>query len=1220
MNKFYFFPLLVITILVLITLSAFSEVNNSQIQISSSQISVIAHDATAITDTSAVLRGEIAGIAPDASVEVKFKYREVGIDFQETWWIGADTHIGRTADLRELNYLKAAVDDVNELGISDYAIILGDLVEDDPQFVEPFVNAMNNLDHDWTYVIGNHDFDRHGTGERVMDRVYFNKVLGGVRFLAFSDDGMWNNGDVKQGYQTEKNLKDDQNDWLRTQLLADPEKPTILMSHQGLRRMYEVAHDDGPDIWDRSRRGWLQDEWDDYNIPMWYRGHRHAWAMEENYMNHGFVDISPGGIVNESGGGVFMTVTARGGNTTISTRFRHHLTQEWITVGGFEEHLKVIETGLEPGEVSNWKTTETQTLTGPGRFHYVLDGLEKGSEYEFKVVLMEQEESIESEKKSFIAQYTGPSPIYNWHDLNYVRDFLAGDYILKTDINEQAEGYAAFNIDKDWQPIGEFSDAPFTGRFDGNGHVINGLTINQPDKTYLGLFGYVDNAEISNLGVSVNITGDSHIGAIAGRIDRSLVTNSYSLGVIESDGTLNIGGMFGSARSEGMIISGSWSSVDINHTGDRNLGGLVGYVTDGAVITDSYAHGSVAGNRRMGGLVGLASHGVTITNSYSTGQVSGNGDEVGGLAGARSGDGVDVINSFWDMETSGVEQSDGGKGLSTDEMKTQSTYTDAGWDFTNIWSISSSVNNGYPFLLDNQPDVIEISDWYQLNEVRQILDGHFILANDLDAQTPGYETYNSGSGWSPIGEMSANPFTGIFDGNGHTISDLFIFRPAANYQGLFAYVESAEITNLGLLNVDITANSHAGAIAGRIDQSLLAKSYATGKITVGGDINIGGLAGSAREFGMNISKCWSRVDITSTGDRNVGGIVGYITSDAVVSDSYAHGNIRGNRQIGGLVGLATSGASIRNSYSTGNVSGNGNRINVGGLVGSGEITENSFWDVEASGVPRSAGGTGKTTAEMTTESTFIDASWDFSGTWKMLKLEDDTTGYPILQDLDRDQQLLAQTGASSTRQLLAYAPKRLEFDDTEVGKSQTKTLEVFNKGLSPLEISAVSTDPPEIFSTSFTPASQNTINFGDTLYLEVTFTPNEAGLVFEGILVIDSNDPDNPETTISLSGNSKKDTRSEVEDVPLEFGLDQNYPNPFNPSTVIRFSLPEDVNVELAVYTVTGQRVATLINNEHRQAGYYTEIFDASNLSSGMYIYRIRAGDFSDSKSFIFLK
>ena len=91
------------------------------------------------------------------------------------------------------------------------------------------------------------------------------------------------------------------------------------------------------------------------------------------------------------------------------------------------------------------------------------------------------------------------------------------------------------------------------------------------------------------------------------------------------------------------------------------------------------------------------------------------------------------------------------------------------------------------------------------------------------------------------------------------------------------------------------------------------------------------------------------------------------------------------------------------------------------------------------------------------------------------------------------------------------------------------------------------------------------------------------------------------------------------EDVPKEFSLSQNYPNPFNPSTVIRYSLPYNTDVKLAVYNALGQRVAFLIN-EAQEAGYYRIVFENPSLSSGVYFYRLQAGDFVDTKKLLLLK
>lgn len=88
---------------------------------------------------------------------------------------------------------------------------------------------------------------------------------------------------------------------------------------------------------------------------------------------------------------------------------------------------------------------------------------------------------------------------------------------------------------------------------------------------------------------------------------------------------------------------------------------------------------------------------------------------------------------------------------------------------------------------------------------------------------------------------------------------------------------------------------------------------------------------------------------------------------------------------------------------------------------------------------------------------------------------------------------------------------------------------------------------------------------------------------------------------------------------PTAFALEQNYPNPFNPTTNIKFALPQSGNVSLTVYNMLGQKVSTLIN-EKMNSGFHVVPFDASNLSSGMYIYRIEAGSFSSVKKMLLIK
>jgi hypothetical protein len=90
-------------------------------------------------------------------------------------------------------------------------------------------------------------------------------------------------------------------------------------------------------------------------------------------------------------------------------------------------------------------------------------------------------------------------------------------------------------------------------------------------------------------------------------------------------------------------------------------------------------------------------------------------------------------------------------------------------------------------------------------------------------------------------------------------------------------------------------------------------------------------------------------------------------------------------------------------------------------------------------------------------------------------------------------------------------------------------------------------------------------------------------------------------------------------DVPLVYTLEQNYPNPFNPSTTIKFMLPKTSNVTLTVFNILGQKVATLFDGR-MSAGAQVVQFDATRLSSGVYIYRLEAGDFRSQKKMMLLK
>jgi hypothetical protein len=89
--------------------------------------------------------------------------------------------------------------------------------------------------------------------------------------------------------------------------------------------------------------------------------------------------------------------------------------------------------------------------------------------------------------------------------------------------------------------------------------------------------------------------------------------------------------------------------------------------------------------------------------------------------------------------------------------------------------------------------------------------------------------------------------------------------------------------------------------------------------------------------------------------------------------------------------------------------------------------------------------------------------------------------------------------------------------------------------------------------------------------------------------------------------------------VPSEFNLDQNYPNPFNPTTTIRYALPNRSHVTLSIFNTLGQQVAQLVNNEVN-AGFHEVNFDGNRLASGVYFYRLQAGEFVQTRSLCLIR
>lgn len=118
----------------------------------------------------------------------------------------------------------------------------------------------------------------------------------------------------------------------------------------------------------------------------------------------------------------------------------------------------------------------------------------------------------------------------------------------------------------------------------------------------------------------------------------------------------------------------------------------------------------------------------------------------------------------------------------------------------------------------------------------------------------------------------------------------------------------------------------------------------------------------------------------------------------------------------------------------------------------------------------------------------------------------------------------------------------------------------------------------------------------------------------------DGGDGDNLGFKRKIFWENERPGNSISSNIPTKFELYQNYPNPFNPATTIKYDLPKDVNVSIKVYDLLGKQVDILVNNETKIAGRYEVIWNAMNYASGLYIFRIEAGDFVQTKKMILLK
>jgi len=623
-----------------------------------------------------------------------------------------------------------------------------------------------------------------------------------------------------------------------------------------------------------------------------------------------------------------------------------------------------------------------------------------------------------------------------WHPVDYDKHF-----ILMTDVD------MAVLPPEDLLPIGTYRFG-FTGVLDGQHHVVSNFRYHATVPGNAGLFGMIDSGAVRYLHlVDVEVSGNRTSGALA----------AHNSGTIEScsvTGTVGVTGSWYSGYAGGLVgyttgrIARCAAATHVQ--GTSYTGGLAGKCGGGQIVQCA-STGSAEGGKVAGGLIGLlqSSNDVGIESCYSICEVQGQG-QVGGLIGSGStgllstsyfagrvfltetegetadqslggvigkNDTVSIFLCYWDVESCGLAAGGTGSAKSPIELTMASTFRGWGWD--GAWVLDEGQDyprlawegtGGMPIVDDplryaggrgepNDPYRIETAG--QLANVgyhRTDFDKHFVLVNDIDLSVLAEGRV------VPIGRHRL-PFSGSFDGAGHTLGDLRMLLEEDDFVGLFGFIgtsdtDSAPMGEIKHLRVEdanvvgretvgilagqntgtvaycevvgsVVADNGAGALVG-VNLGVVRQSYASA------DVNCpeyaGGLVG--RNEGV-IDQSGSRVALSV--QRYGGGLAGYSVFGQIVN-CMAAGSISGGPEsyhLGGLVGNISHGP-ISNCYAAVSVTAGEEYNSIGGLVGGGSLVTNSFFlHPDDGGGPDNGIGFATADAALCDPTTF--AGWDFLG-------------------------------------------------------------------------------------------------------------------------------------------------------------------------------------------------------------------------------------------------
>lgn len=366
----------------------------------------------------------------------------------------------------------------------------------------------------------------------------------------------------------------------------------------------------------------------------------------------------------------------------------------------------------------------------------------------------------------------------------------------------------------------------------------------------------------------------------------------------------------------------------------------------------------------------------------------------------------------------------------------------------------------------SQSNPYQIETWEHFDSIRDNLGDYFVLNNNLSRETEGYDQYasataNGGDGFIPISPLGfSTSFSGNFDGQGNEIADIVIDRRDKSQErttGIFSTVTGV-IKNTDFRNITVKVNSSEdthGLLIGGDGTSgyTLTDCFISGQLIQEGSGGRLGALGQSFNTSVMLSQCLTVVTVHAPSANEVGGFIGY-HSGGDISECGASGEVNGNELVAGFAGQIWDPAVIENSFTVTDVKASdrgagfageflndseaslcyaAGSVEVNGSTEAGftityntfvTIIQNCYWDTEATGqsvgVAEEAddGVTGLTTSEMQGSSASSNLNaFDFTSVWRTVVQGDSfgtlnvLDGYPILQNVDGEAQVIAQDAA-----------------------------------------------------------------------------------------------------------------------------------------------------------------------------------------------------------------